>query len=483
MADYLDQQFGNYRLVKLLGQGGFAEVYLGEHIHLGTNAAVKVLTTKLTDDETAHFRDEARTLIGLEHPHIIRVLDFGIQERIPFIIMAFAPYGSLRNRYPRGSRLPLPTIIAYVKQTARALQYVHDQKLIHRDIKPENMLIGRNKEILLSDFGIAAVAHSTRSLKTQDGSGTIYYMAPEQIQGKPRTASDQYSLGAVVYEWLSGIRPFTGTYWEITTQHLSTPPAPFDSALNIHPDVEQVVMQALAKDPKDRFPNVETFARVLAQVSQSTYRKIDNSPRSPVVPEHTKSHIPLPSRQLQQTLQPTKAVITSDKVKQPLNIWDDRRSNKMLFWALPLVGLSLFLIGSLTVWRSTPLYKPLPGFFLAFFGWSAYPLAFGLFVFACARFIEGIYNVHFIRMPLVIGLLILLLLTLAESQLIWQGTTGGIIGSLLAYPLHGWPVLVGHVLFIGLFIIVAILTCRSIFRQFPAFRSSMRRFVLFNRNR
>lgn len=269
MVTYVGQQFGNYRLLKLLGEGGFAEVYLGEHIHLRTPAAIKVLTTKLAEEEIEQFRNEARIMIGLMHPHIMRVLDFGLHGHIPFIVMDYAPNGTLRKMHPKGTSLPIPTIVNYVRQIAAALQHVHNQKLIHRDVKPENMLLGRQNEVVLSDFGITAVAHSTRSLKTQDGSGTIYYMAPEQIQGKPRPASDQYSLGVVVYEWLSGVRPFNGTYWEIASQHLSThPPSLCGRVSSIPPNVEEVVMKALSKDPKQRYSNIEDFAQALEQAYQ-----------------------------------------------------------------------------------------------------------------------------------------------------------------------------------------------------------------------
>ena len=132
-------------------------------------------------------------------------------------------------------------------------------------------------------------------------------------------------------------------------------------------------------------------------------------------------------------------------------------------YGLVLIVLSIVLICSLTIWRTAPLAKPLAGFFLTFFGWSAYPLAFGLFIFASAHFIEGVRNTRFIRMSLVLGLLVLLLLLLAETQLIVHGTTGGVIGSLLVRPLSGWPGMVGHVLIIGLFIIIAILTFRITF--------------------
>src|SRR5207253_11229950 len=155
---------------------------------------------------------EARTIAHLEHPHIVRILDFGIEGKTPFLVMSYAPNGTLRQRHPKGAVLPMMTIVSYVKQIADALQYAHDEKLIHRDIKPENMLIGRRNEVLLSDFGIALLAQSSRLQSTQEVVGTAFYMSPEQLQGKPRFASDQYSLGIVAYEWLCGTRPFQGTF-------------------------------------------------------------------------------------------------------------------------------------------------------------------------------------------------------------------------------------------------------------------------------
>jgi len=202
MADRVGQQFGNYRLVALLGQGGYAEVYLGQHVRLSLQAAIKVLHTYLTGSEAEHFSQEAETIAKLTHPSIVRILDYDVQEGMPFLVMDYAPGGSLRRGYPKGSIVPLPQILSYVKQLVAALQYAHDQKFIHRDVKPENMLLGRHEEVLLSDFGLATLAHSTGSLSAQEAVGTLPYMAPEQIEGHPRAASDQYALGVVVYEWL-----------------------------------------------------------------------------------------------------------------------------------------------------------------------------------------------------------------------------------------------------------------------------------------
>src|SRR5438105_4608251 len=270
MTNRVGQQLGNYQLISLLGEGGFAEVYLGEHVHLGTQAAIKVLHTQLARDDMEQFRTEARTIAHLEHPHIVRILDFGVEDKTPFLVMSYAPNSTLRQHHSRGERVPLPTVVSYVKQVADALQYAHDEKLIHRDVKPENMLVGRRGEILLSDFGIALVAQSSRYQSTQEMAGTMAYMPPEQISGKPRPASDQYALGIVVYEWLTGDQPFHGSAIEIVTQHLAIPPTPLrEKVPTISPDVEHVVMTALGKDPKERFMSVQAFATALEQASQA----------------------------------------------------------------------------------------------------------------------------------------------------------------------------------------------------------------------
>ncbi len=272
MTDRVGSQLGAYRLVQLLGTGGFAEVYLGEHLYLGTQAAIKVLSTALTPKEHQQFLAEAQTVAKLEHPHIVRVLDFGMDQATPYLVLQYAPGGTLREVYPAGVRVPLPTLLVYVRQIAEALDYAHQQRFVHRDIKPQNLLIGKQGEILLSDFGIAVIAQSTTHLSTQQYAGTAAYSAPEQFQGKPRPASDQYALAVVVYHWLCGRLPFTGPgYLEFGYQHVHEPPPPLRQfASSLPPAVEQVILKALAKDPHQRYPTVMTFAQALEQASQRT---------------------------------------------------------------------------------------------------------------------------------------------------------------------------------------------------------------------
>ncbi|GAC1632318.1 MAG: hypothetical protein NVS4B11_33090 [Ktedonobacteraceae bacterium] len=265
------QQIGNYRLDRLLGHGGFADVYHGTHVYLNTQAAIKLLHTQLDTEGTEEFRNESLTIAHLIHPHIVRVLDFNVEDNRPFLVMDYAPNGSLRERHPKGTRLPSATVVSYVKQVASALQYAHDQKLIHRDVKPGNMLLGHHNELLLSDFGIALASQSSRSQQTEDVViGTMSYMAPEQIQGKARPASDQYALAAVVYEWLCGAKLFRGSYIELVTQHLSAPPPRFEEhGVHVPPAVEQVVRRALSKDYHQRFPRVQDFAQALELAYQT----------------------------------------------------------------------------------------------------------------------------------------------------------------------------------------------------------------------
>ena len=263
------QQFGNYRLERLLGRGGFAEVYLGVHIHLKRQAALKILHAHLSQSEITDFQREAEIIAALDHPHIIRILDFDVWKNIPFLVMDYLPNGTLKQRYRRGEHMPLSTVLHYVQQIADALQYAHEKRLIHRDVKPGNMLLGNDDKIVLSDFGIATVAYNTSSMPIQATVGTISYMAPEQIYGQARPASDQYSLAAVVYEWLTGDRLFQGTYTEIYARQLTImPPSLCEKVPNLPVAVEEVVFKALAKDPRQRFETVSDFSSALQLAGQ-----------------------------------------------------------------------------------------------------------------------------------------------------------------------------------------------------------------------
>ncbi len=267
---YIGERFGDYKVVRPLGEGGFASVYLGQEVHKGTSAAIKLPKEQQVHD----FINELRRTILLQHPNIVKILDFGIRtpDNTAFIIMEYAPNGSFREKYPRGTRVPLDVVVTAVKQVASALQYAHDQRVIHRDVKPENLLLNTRNMVLLSDFGIATASRTTINTYAGQGDiiGTYAYMAPEQLKGRPVPASDQYSLAIMVYEWLCGEPPFEAReYIQWHYLHEKVPPPSLrDRFPSLSPAVEQVVLRALAKKPEERFERVETFASALEQAAR-----------------------------------------------------------------------------------------------------------------------------------------------------------------------------------------------------------------------
>lgn len=266
MADLVGQQIGVYRLVKKLGEGGFAEVYLAENVHVeNILVAIKILKDILAEKAKEQFFKEASTISELEHPHIIKLRHFDLHNGLPYLVMDYIKEGSLRKRYPEGTKLALSTIVGYVIQIADALQHAHDRGIVHRDIKPDNILWKNENNLLVSDFGIATASY-TRGYSEQENLGTLPYMSPEHFQAKAQSASDQYSLSIVVYEWLCGTPPFTeGNSLQMAYQHTYVSPPPLHDKIDIPSPIEGIVLQALAKNPKERFSTVQAFAQVLEE--------------------------------------------------------------------------------------------------------------------------------------------------------------------------------------------------------------------------
>ena len=262
------RQIDSYRILGLLGEGSFGEVYLAEHVMHKRQFAVKILRARLDQENFGDFLNEAR-ISRLKHPNIICIQDFGIDRGIPFLVMDYVSGGTLRKHHPHGTLVPLKTIIRYVKQIAAALQYAHDDGLVHRDVKPENILIGEKGEVLVSDFGIGTTSSTWNPSQQAGVAGTPVYMAPEQINAQPVRASDQYALAAIVYEWLVGTPPFLGRVPELVIQHLTvSPPSLCKRVPSIPREIEEVVLKGLAKDPTKRFASIREFADALERASK-----------------------------------------------------------------------------------------------------------------------------------------------------------------------------------------------------------------------
>lgn len=341
------QSFGNYRLLRLVGSGAFADIYLGEHYYLRTRAAVKIARRQIP--RTERFLKEARIAARLVHPRIVRILDFGIEQGVPYLVMDYAARGSLRQRHPIGERLERDEILEYAWDIAEALEYIHGQNYIHRDLKPENLLIGREGQILVSDFGIAIAVQETWGIQEQESVGTLPYMAPEQIMGRPCLASDQYALGVIIYEWISGELPFDENASDLAWQHLHARPRSLRTWLPDLPQaVERVVLKALAKDPGKRFRSVVEFVNQLADAWATPSEPVRRGSFYAKTTYNTETPLEIPA--LQRLGRP---VITE---KRDLQIW-----NKKKTWRIATSSFVLALLLSLVmfIWVPGPSWSPL----------------------------------------------------------------------------------------------------------------------------
>jgi beta-lactam-binding protein with PASTA domain/predicted Ser/Thr protein kinase len=268
---------GRYRILRKLGSGGMANVYLAEDEELGRRVAIKILNERHASDDSfvERFRREATNAAGLSHPNIVSVYDRGEAEGTYYIAMEYLEGRSLKDRIVAEGALSVSGAIEVTRQILRAVGFAHRRGIVHRDIKPHNVLLAQDgpgdgdPRFKVTDFGIS---RTTASQMTEAGSivGTAQYLSPEQARGAPvDQRSDIYSVGVVLFELLTGKLPFSGeTPLEIAMKHLSEiPKAPSALRPEVPSDLDMVVLRALAKDPEDRFQTAEEMERELARVA------------------------------------------------------------------------------------------------------------------------------------------------------------------------------------------------------------------------
>lgn len=271
---------GHYRLVRLLNDRFFSRLYLGHHLQDSHPVLIRVLDLFPPQaGEEAHFLAELQQLLRLRHPHLLSLRDGGVENHLPFLVMDFPPHGTLREYHPQGRQLPLLTVISSVTSLAAALEYLHERQVAHHSLNPDEVWVGNHHQLLLSE-PLTDLEHSSRSsdklidyvLPDEVLERECSYLAPECIEGQPGSceAADQYALAIMIYEWLSGERLCKGSWAEIAVQQLHASPPPLhQKVLTVPPDVEEVVLIALEKDPQKRFASVQAFVTALGQAASS----------------------------------------------------------------------------------------------------------------------------------------------------------------------------------------------------------------------
>ncbi len=271
MSGLIGQNLGRYQIRELIGEGGMATVYKAYDTRLERDVAIKVIRREAfppdqLDTILKRFEREAKSLGGLSHPNIVGVIDYGEYEGAPYLVMVYLPGGTLKDRL--GKPMLWRDAVRLLIPITRALEYTHEHNIINRDVKPSNILMTEKGQPMLTDFGLVKIFEdkgSTNLTASGSGLGTPDYMAPEQWIGEASTQSDQYSLGVVLYEMITGHRPYTSdTPAGILLKQVNEPlPFPKQYIPDLPQNVESVLLKVLARKPGDRYPDMRAFANEL----------------------------------------------------------------------------------------------------------------------------------------------------------------------------------------------------------------------------
>ena len=253
-----------YEIIRSIGEGGMANVYLGYDTILDRNVAIKILRGDLSGDEkfVRRFQREALSASSLAHPNIVEMYDVGEDDGLYYIVMEYVDGKTLKQLLKKRGNLTLSEAIDIMLQLTDGMAHAHDSYIVHRDLKPQNVMIKDDGQIKITDFGIAMALNSTQLTQTNSVMGSVHYLPPEQASGKGSTIkSDIYSIGIIFYELLSGSLPFRGdNAVEIALKHMRDPlPSLRDENPAIPQSIENIIMRATAKNPKNRYEDTRTM--------------------------------------------------------------------------------------------------------------------------------------------------------------------------------------------------------------------------------
>ena len=253
-----------YEIIRSIGEGGMANVYLGYDTILDRNVAIKVLRGDLAGDEkfVRRFQREALSASSLAHPSIVEMYDVGVDDGLYFIVMEYVDGKTLKQLIKKRGNLTLSEAIDIMLQLTDGMSHAHDSYIIHRDLKPQNIMIIDDGQIKITDFGIAMALNSTQLTQTNSVMGSVHYLPPEQASGKGSTIkSDIYSMGIIFYELLTGSLPFRGdNAVEIALKHMRDPlPSLREENSNIPQSIENIILKATAKNPKNRYEDARSM--------------------------------------------------------------------------------------------------------------------------------------------------------------------------------------------------------------------------------
>lgn len=270
-----------YRIIELLGEGGMAFVFKAKDEQLERFVAIKTLKPSYLENENfvTRFKREAQTAANLNHPNIVQIFDWGVEENEPYFVMEFIEGTTLSTVISKNKKIKINDVLHIGAQVSSALQAAHESNLVHRDIKPGNIMITPNGKIKVTDFGIVSIQNEDSDM-TKSGTilGTANYISPEQAQGSSVSSkSDLYSLGIVMYEMLSGRTPYIGeTPISIATQHLTEKPRPLiEFVENIPSGIDKIILKLLNKKPESRFKSAEDLRAALIQ--QKSYLQMNET--------------------------------------------------------------------------------------------------------------------------------------------------------------------------------------------------------------